>query len=218
MPRHTIEEIIHHPQAFQVPPVEIVVAPGQQTVNQAVNRDIQRVQGVQGMAARCVQNLQGADPALVQILTLMNNRDANRDNVRKNFHMFPKEAFTGQDKKLSQGYWSEFAKHLNYQSGQGIIQRNNAHIDDIKSMFRLTLQDIALVWFDSEGFNLKEVALKQAFLKQFNLWGDKRHQQQDAWNKFKFDMSKDDVDAFVINIKMIARILGHNDEAIKEKF
>ena len=43
VPRHTIEEIIHHPQAFQVPPVEIVVALGQQAANQAVNSSIQRV-------------------------------------------------------------------------------------------------------------------------------------------------------------------------------
>ena len=32
--------------------------------------------------------------------------------------------------------------------------------------------------------------MKQAFLKRFNPWGDTRHQQQDAWNKLKFDMTK----------------------------
>ena len=31
-------------------------------------------------------------------------------------------------------------------------------------------------------------------------------------------MSKDDADAFVVNMKMLASILGHNDGAIKEKF
>ena len=31
------------------------------------------------------QPLQGADPALVQILQMMQNRDANRDNSRKQF-------------------------------------------------------------------------------------------------------------------------------------
>ena len=31
-------------------------------------------------------------------------------------------------------------------------------------------------------------------------------------------MSKDDVDAFIIYMKVLASILGHNDEAIKEKF
>ena len=94
IPREVLEEIIHHLPALQVPPVDIVVAPGQH--NQAVNLGIQRVQGVQGMAGRWgqQQQLQGADPALVQILQLMNNRDQNRDNARKKFLMFPKEAFT----------------------------------------------------------------------------------------------------------------------------
>ena len=31
-------------------------------------------------------------------------------------------------------------------------------------------------------------------------------------------MSKYNVDAFVVNMKMLASILGHNDDAIKEKF
>ena len=50
-------------------------------------------------ARKANQALQGADPALVQILQMMQNRDANRDNSRKQFLMFPKEAFTGEDKK-----------------------------------------------------------------------------------------------------------------------
>ena len=60
--------------------------------------------------------------------------------------------------------------------------------------------------------------MKQAFLKRFNPWGDTRCQQQDAWNKLKFDMTKDDVDAFVVDMKMLASILGHNDDVITEKF
>ena len=60
--------------------------------------------------------------------------------------------------------------------------------------------------------------MKQAFLKRLNLWGDTRRQQQDAWNKFKFDMTKDDVDAFVVDMKMLASILGHNKDVIMEKF
>ena len=60
--------------------------------------------------------------------------------------------------------------------------------------------------------------MKQAFLKRFNPWGDTRCQQQDAWNKLKFDMTKNDVDAFVVDMKMLASILGHNDDVITEKF
>ena len=65
---------------------------------------------------------------------------------------------------------------------------------------------------------LTEDQMKQSFLKRFNPWGDTRRQQQDAWNKLKFDMTKDDVDSFVVDMKTLASILGHNDEIIMEKF
>ena len=65
------------------------------------------------------QALQGAHPALVQILQMMQNRDANRDNSRKQFLMFPKELFTGQDKKKAKSHWAEFSKYLDYQDQQG---------------------------------------------------------------------------------------------------
>ena len=86
-------------------------------------------------------------------------------------------------------------------------------------MFKLSLQDIALGWFETKSPNWQtEEQVKQAFLKRFNPWGDTRCQQQDAWNKLKFDMTKDDVDAFIIDMKMLASILGHNDDMIMEKF
>ena len=86
-------------------------------------------------------------------------------------------------------------------------------------MFKLTLQDIALGWFETKSPTwLTKDQMKQAFLKRFNPWGDTRRQQQDAWNKLKFDMTKDDVDTFVVDMKMVASILGHNDEVITEKF
>ena len=86
-------------------------------------------------------------------------------------------------------------------------------------MFKLTLQDIALGWFDAESPNwLTEDQMKQAFLKRFNPWGNTRCQQQDGWNKLKFDMTKDDVDAFIVDMKMLASILGHNDNVITKKF
>ena len=165
------------------------------------------------------QPLQGADPALVQILQMMQNRDANRDNSHKQFLMFSKESFTGQDKKLAKSHWAEFSKYLDYQDQQGTIPRDLAHLPDIKSMFKLTLQDIALGWFETESANwLTEDQMKQSFLKRFNPWGDTRRQQQDAWNKLKFNMTKDDVDSFVVDMKTLASILGHNDDILKEKF
>ena len=60
--------------------------------------------------------------------------------------------------------------------------------------------------------------MKQSFLKRFNPWADTRCQQQDAWNKLKFHMNKDDIDSFVVDMKTLASILGHNDNVIMEKF
>ena len=60
--------------------------------------------------------------------------------------------------------------------------------------------------------------MQQAFLKRFNIWGDTRCQQQAAWNKLQFDMSKDDVDSFVTDMRTLAQILGHNNEVLIEKF
>ena len=86
-------------------------------------------------------------------------------------------------------------------------------------MFKLTLQDIALGWFETESPNwLTEDQMRQSFLKRFNPWGDTRRQQQDAWSKLKFDMTKDDVDSYVVDMETLASILGHNDNVIMEKF
>ena len=210
-----MKEIINHKPALHIPPVDIIAAPGRQAAN--AQRGIQQLNVMAGRGRNPA--LQGADPALVQILQMMQNRDANGDNSRKQFLMFPKESFTGEDKKKAKSHWAEFSKYLDYQNQQGTIPRDLAHLPEIKSMFKLTLQDIALGWFETESPNwLTEDQMKQAFLKRFNPWGDTRHQQQDAWNKLKFDMTKDNVDAFIIDMKMLASILGHNDDVITEKF
>ena len=212
-----MKEIINHRPALQIPPVDLTVAPGRRAAHVQLGR--QRVNVMAGRGRNQPPPLQGADPALVQILQMMQNRDANRDNSRKQFLMFPKECFTGQDKKLAKSHWAEFSKYLEYQNQQGTIPRDLAHLPEIKSMFKLTLQDIALGWFETElPTLLTEDQMKQSFLKRFNPWGDTRRQQQDAWNKLKFDMTKDDVDSFVVDMKTLASILGHNDEIIMEKF
>ena len=215
--RCPLKEIINHRPALQIPHVDLIVAPGRQAANIQLGR--QRVNAMAGRGRNQPPPLQGSDPALVQILQMMQNRDANRDNSRKQFLMFPKECFTGQDKKLAKSHRAEFSKYLDYQNQQGTIPCDLAHLPEIKSMFKLTLQDIALGWFETESPTLlTEDQMKQSFLKRFNPWGDTRRQQQDAWNKLKFDMTKDDVDSFVVDMKTLASILGHNDDVIMEKF
>ena len=165
--RCPLREIVNHRPALNIPPVDLIVVPGQQAINAQVG--LQRVNAMAGRGRNANQALQGADPALVQILQMMQNRDANRDNSRKQFLMFPKEPFTGQDKKKAKSHWAKFSKYLDYQDQQGTIPRQIAHLPEIKSMFKLTLQDIALGWFETESPKwLTEDQMKQGFLKRFN--------------------------------------------------
>ena len=97
--RCPLKEIVNHRPALHIPPVNLTVAPGRRAAQVQLGR--QRVNAMAGRGRNQPQALQGADPALVQILQMMQNRDANRDNSRKQFLMFPKESFTGQDKKLA---------------------------------------------------------------------------------------------------------------------
>ena len=80
--RCPLKEIINHRPALHIPPVDLIVAPGGQATN--VQRGRQRVNTMAGRGRNQPQPqppaLQGADPALVQILQMMQNRDANRDN------------------------------------------------------------------------------------------------------------------------------------------
>ena len=58
------------------------------------------------------QPLQGADPALVQILQMMQNKDANRDNFRKQFLMFPKESLQEKIKRKQKAIGLSFLNIL----------------------------------------------------------------------------------------------------------
>ena len=72
--RCPLKEIINHRPALHIPPVNIIAVPGAQAANAQLG-----LQRVNAMAGRRNNNqaLQGADPALVQILQMMQNRDAN---------------------------------------------------------------------------------------------------------------------------------------------
>ena len=74
--RCLLKEIINHRPALHIPPVDIIAAPGGQAAN--AQQGIQRLNAMAGRGRNPA--LQGADPALVQILQMMQNRDANRDN------------------------------------------------------------------------------------------------------------------------------------------
>ena len=73
-----MKEIINHRPALQIPPVNLTIAPGCRAAN--IQHGRQQVNTMAGRGRNQPQPLQEADPALVQILQMMQNRDANRDN------------------------------------------------------------------------------------------------------------------------------------------
>ena len=208
--RSVLHEIIHHPQGFQPPPTDITIAAGARVgpnppVNMAQNRRNAQAQ------------LQGADPALVNILNQLVANDARRDVSSKKFLMFPKSSFTGEDNSLARTHWTDFVKYIDYQHSQNLIDRQR--INDVKAMFKLSLTGHALAWFEVEQAAIRtEQALGEAFLKRFNVWGQTHRQQNSAWNKLSFDIQKDDVDIFLSDLKLLASILRYNDTQILEKF
>ena len=104
--RCPLREIVNHRPVFEVPQVDIVVAPGGRAAGANAQLGAQRVNAAMaaGRGRQRVPNLPGADPALVQILQMMQNRDANRDNSRKQLLMFPTEKFKGTEKSKAQGH------------------------------------------------------------------------------------------------------------------
>ena len=151
------------------------------------------------MARNAQRGLRGAGPALIEIL----NRMENKDNTRKKFLMFPKQAFDGKSKQAAKNHWLEFQKYITYQQQQELLDPDDDdQFFEVKQMFRLTLADNALGWYNAENDNWTTLEhIKQAFLKWFNIWGDTRCQQQDSWNKLQFNMAKDDVDSFVTDMR-----------------
>ena len=121
--RCPLKEIVNHIPALEIPEVDIIVTPGRQAAGGNINLGQARVNAAMAAGRGRQPNLQGADPALVQILQTMQNRDANRDNSRKRLLMFPTEKFTGIRKEKAQSHWAEFSKYLEYQVQLGTIQR-----------------------------------------------------------------------------------------------
>ena len=210
----TLQDLLYHPGALHIPSSDIKAAPGLQD---PIHNDLRHAaQRLQNIAQQVPAGLQGADPALIEIL----NRMENKDNTREKFLMFLKNAFDGKSKQEAQNNWLEFQKYMTYQQQQELlVPDDDDQFPEVKQMFRLTLADNALGWYDVENDNWITLEhIKQAFLKRFNIWGDTYHQQQDSWNKLQFNMAKDDVDSFVTDMRILASILGHNEEIIAEEF
>ena len=109
------QELLHQPGGLCVPATNIIAALGLQVpVNNNLACATHRLQ-IMARNAQC--GLRGADPALIEIL----NRMENKDNTRKKFLMFPKQAFDGKSKQAAENHWLEFQKYITYQQQQELL-------------------------------------------------------------------------------------------------
>ena len=155
----SVQELLHQPGGLHVPATDIIATPGLQVpLNNNLAHAAHRLQN---MARNAQCGLRGADPALIEIL----NRMENKDNTRKKFLMFPKQAFDRKSKQAAKNHWLEFQKYITYQQQQLLNPNNNNQFPEVKQMFRLTLADNALGWYGVENANWTTLEhIKQAFL------------------------------------------------------
>ena len=77
--------------------------------------------------------------------------------------------------------------------------------------FYLTLDGDVCQWIDDTG---QPKALKTDFCKRFSIQGRSSRHLHHKWRALSFDPHKDDIDAFVKDVKAIAKQLNYEDEAI----
>ena len=59
---------------------------------------------------------------------------------------------------------------------------------------------------------------KAAFLGRFNRWGQTQKQLMNAWHTLRFDMQKEDLDAFTLDIRLLGDIMYMTPEQMLDKF
>ena len=69
----TLKELLHQPGGLQVPATDIIAAPG---LRVPINNNLASAKHrLQNMAQNAQRGLRGADPALIEILNRMENKD-----------------------------------------------------------------------------------------------------------------------------------------------
>ena len=80
--------------------------------------------------------------------------------------------------------------------------------------FYLTLDGDAHQWIDDIGQPTSWEALKTDFCKRFSIQGRSSRHLHHKWRTLSFDPHKDDIDAFVKDVKATTKQLNYEDEAI----
>ena len=147
-----------------------------------------------------------------------NKREETEKNMKQSqlFVMFPPDKFDGSDPSRSYDHWTIFMRYYSYVTEANI----SLHAyQDFVEVFGLSLAGVAITWFrgiKNTHTILEEI--KAAFLGRFNKWGQTMKQLSNAWNTLQFDMLKDDLDSYTLELRLLGDILHMTLEQVLEKF
>ena len=137
--------------------------------------------------------------------------------VSQKFTMFPTNKFDGTEPSKAYDHWTDFMRYYRYTTDNNVLSRDN--YDDFKTVFELSLSGITITWFRGMKDKFQTIAqFKAAFLGRFNRWGQTQKQLMNAWHTLRFDMQKEDLDAFTLDVRLLGDIMHMTPEQTLDKF
>ena len=108
-------------------------------------------------------------------------------------------------------------RYYRYATDNNVLHLDN--YDDFKTVFELSLSGIAITWFRGMKDKFQTIAqFKAAFLGRFNRWGQTQKQLTNAWHTLRFDIQKEDLDAFTLDVRLLGDIMHMTTEQTLDKF
>ena len=169
---------------------------------------------------------QGVDPAMVAILDRLIAAEERKQEDAEQFHkvsqkftMFPTNKFDGIEPSKAYDHWTDFMRYYRYATDNNVLHHDN--YDNFKTVFELSLSGIAITWFRGMKNKFQTIAqFKAAFLGRFNRWGQTQKQVTNAWHILRFDMQKEDLDAFTLDVRLldVSDIMHMTPEQTLDKF
>ena len=168
--------------------------------------------------------LHRADPAMVTILDRLIATEERKQEDAEQFHkasqkftMFPTSKFDGTEPSKAYDHWTDFMRYYRYTTDNNVLHCDN--YDDFKTVFELSLSGIAITWFRGMKDKFQTIAqFKAAFLGRFNRWGQTQKQLTNAWHTLRFDMQKEDFNAFTLDVRLLGDIMHMTPEQTLDKF
>ena len=149
-------------------------------------------------------------------LTKTDNRQPmGKINPTDKMVMMP-SLFDSTKPATSKQHYKRFNLYIKFQTKSGHL---TDPVGEAIDLFEHTLDKTALVWFQMNRSNFKDLTtLKTMFLQRYNPWGKTKREQLQLWNILSFNPKTTDVDEHIDLINTLGDMVDQKEEAKKEKF